>query len=340
MTNIAQVLHLTHGAFIFDNSLIEDWIACPTKANYKDFRRRTRSQNNSALSFGSAIHLALDYRYSKYADLSDLVDLAICENNQKKLLEEFFRANPIGDEEHRDLNWAIELMQQYNQRYTVEPFNLLQKNGRPLVEQSFALPFAAYHIESGELRRIGTLTEVESDEIPIVFSGKIDLPCQYGDEVYVGDHKTASTMGDQFWKRQRVNPQFIGYCWAWWRLTGQRPMGFLVNAIRTQAKPIKPRSSWDQWWEECFSRNKEVIDEEVILDWESNTLLVLEEIFWQARRGEFARHRQNCMQYGTCLFYDVCFSKKESQEELLNGSMFEPYTWSPLIEHKEKFESL
>lgn len=340
-----------NGAIFIDNSFLETFTSCPRKAEYKSFLKRVTKGEKAALSFGSAIHLALDYRYAKHGgDLDNPADLAICEGNQQKLLQDFFAENPAPEGDHRDLNFAIEIVQQYNRRYTLEPFNVLEKDGKPLVECSFALPFAAYDTETHTIRRIDVLKEIDyaaslgfKPEIPIIYTGKIDLPALFdGTDLLVVDHKTGSTLGDSYWARHRVAPQFYGYVWAWWKSTGVRPKGFMVNAIRTKSKPIKaPRAnSWDAWWEECFQRDKEYIDEQHLQEWEFNTLATIEELMWHHRRGYFPMRRQACTQYGKCEFYDVCYSRFESRRELVEGSMFADNNWSPLVEHKTKFDSL
>jgi hypothetical protein len=347
MSNAPQrrPLPLRNGALFIDNSFLETWVDCPRKAEYQGVLRRSTGQTQAALNFGSAIHLALDYRYAKFGDLTP-ERFALCEAGQRKLLEEHFTTNPGPEGDHRDLNWAYELVQQYNLRYGYEPFNVLMKEGKPMVEIPFAVPFMAFDPETGDTQRIladyDTEKLVDSKLIPIIYSGKIDAAVLYdAHEVFVMDHKTGSNLGDAFWVKHRMNPQFYGYCWAWRALTGVMPTGFMVNAISTSSKPFtKPKTSWEEWWSKKFQRNREVIDSSHLDEWEENTFHLIKQFLTQWREGFFPQHRSHCAQFGQCLFYDVCFSLRSSREELIFGSGFVDYHWTPLGEHKSKFDLL
>lgn len=295
----------------------------------------------SALSFGSAIHLALDYRYTIFgSDLSN-ESMIKCEDGQRQLLEQHFAENPSPDEDFRTLNWAMELTRAYNQRYQVEPFNLILNNGAPVVEQGFAIPFLAYDLVKGTTRRINALAEALPHETIICFYGKIDMVVLYNSGTYVWDHKTDSALGTTYHDKMRIRPQFMGYAWAWWKYSGVLPMGFFVNGIRSKDKPAKaPPGGWDKWWADSFHRVIEYIQEPQLTEWETNTHQVLDTMLWQHRRGGFPMNKNHCGAFGKCEFYSICYGNPTDRDELLNGSMFTHNAWSPLTERKHMFDKI
>ncbi len=334
-------LPLKSGALFFDNSGLESYMTCPRKNEYEHWRRRTLAEERDSTNFGSAIHLVLDYRYAKHGtDLSDPIDLALCETNQSRLLQKYFELHPCSEGDWRNLNWAMDVCKHYNERWTVEPFNLMERDGKPLVELPFAIVFLAYNPIAGTTRRIDSLAELLPGEIPIIYCGKIDLPTSWDDSIIITDHKTTSQLGDRFWDGYRMSPQQIGYCWAWFKCTGQMPMGFCVNAIRSKSMPDKPKGGIAAWWEENFLRSKEYIDETHFEEWEVNTQEIIDEILWHQRRGYFPQKKESCSgKYGKCQFYNVCYTPFDQREIILGGSKFMDYNWSPLEELKGMYET-
>src|SRR5437016_12209570 len=103
----------------------------------------------------------------------------------------------------------------------------------------------------------GEYVEQLYNTIPVYYTGRIDLPVMWDNQLVVIDHKTTSAMGDYFFKDQRVNPQMIGYCYAFQKLTGRTVNGFCINAIRSRPQHAKPVGGMDRWWDENSFRQKE-----------------------------------------------------------------------------------
>lgn len=330
-----KTLPLTEGAFVVDNSLLEQLQTCPRLLEYQQIRRRTLSASRPALDFGSAGHLVLEHRYRHYGTDLDPLTLIECEQGQAQVLADFYAAHPQPEDSFRNLNWAMEVfVKHYNERYPIEPFNLLaDANDKPMVELSFAIPFAFWDTEEEAL--VPSVGPSGLDPlpslVPILYSGKIDLPVLWDESVIIVDHKTTSVLGERFWDDLRVSPQQLGYCWAFWKLTGKMPLGFCVNAIRTSPMPMKPKNGIGAWWEESFSRMKEYINETHLNEWHHNCFALIEEMFWHAGRDYFPMKKKWCVgKYGKCQFYEVCYTPLAQRDELLASSAFEDYTWSPL----------
>lgn len=309
-------LPLREGALFVDNSFLDALGKCPRALEYQQLRHRTSASVSIGRDFGTAAHLALAYRYRLGPSLSTTTR-PVCEAEQVELLNKYFSGHPEWPEDDpRNLNWAVELfVKRYNDTYQVEPFSLIaDHNGKPMVEVSGAVPLTAYR------------------DVPIFYAVRIDLPVLWDGGVFILDWKTTSVMGQSFWDDLRVSPQLVGYCWAFEQLTGTRPLGFCVSAIRTNQPPQRPRSGTiENWWTETFQRNREYVSPEMLADWHSNTLELVSEFFYHFERRSFPMKRAWCVgKYGRCQFYEVCSCIPSTRAEMLGSSQFTSYDWSPL----------
>lgn len=316
-------LPLVDGALFIDNSFLEALTTCPRKLQYDRLLKRRPIAEKSALSFGSAIHLALEHRYKNLKNSSPTI---LDEQDQAELLQKYFASNIMPEEDHRQLNFAVELVKRYNAKYQVEPFNLLtDKDGKVMVELSFALPLFEYTLE--ERTDIG---HYHQKQVPIYYTGRIDLPVLWDGQIIIIDHKTASMLGDYYFDSQRISPQYEGYSWAFEQLTGQKVSGFCINAIRTKAQPVKPRSSWDEWWNECFARHKEYLKPGQLEEWKKNTIALINEFFFHYQNDFMPQKKKACTMYGKCQYYDVCYLPEENRNVVLQSDQFTTNDWSPL----------
>lgn len=304
-------LPLTNGAFLIDNSTLEKLQCCPREMEYSAMRKRIGAGVKPSLNFGSAIHSALEHRYKEYKNESPDIFL---EEAQAKLLSEYFDLNPNPIDDFRNTNWAIELMKMYNQKYNVEPFNLLvDKAGKTMVELSFALPL------------------VEINKIPIIYSGRIDLPVMWDNQLIIIDHKTTSMLGPQYFEEFKMSAQPLGYAWAFEQLTGQKVAGYGINAIRVRSIPAKPKAGIASWWDETFQRDKTYIRPRQLEEWKNNVIHLIEEFFWHISKDYLPMKTKWCVgKYGRCQYFDVCSLPQESRALMLESNNFTANTWSPL----------
>jgi hypothetical protein len=316
-------LPLIDGAFFIDNSTLELLTTCPRALEYSRLFRRISSAAKPSLNFGSAIHLALEWRYRH---CKNQPPDALEESEQAAVLSRFFADHVPPEDEYRNLNWAIEVIKHYNQTYQVEPFNILiDKDGQPLVELPFALHLFDY--KTGVWGFSGDFPP----NIPVYYSGRIDLPVAWDGQTVVIDHKTTSVLGDYFFKDQRVSPQQLGYCWAFEQITGQKVQAFCINAIRSRPVPAKPQGGIDRWWSENFMRHREFIMPHQLEEWKSNTIALVEEFFWHYSRDFFPQKKRWCSnKYGLCSYYDVCDLPPDQRGILLESTLFTENDWTPL----------
>jgi hypothetical protein len=310
-------LPLKDGALLIDNSFLERFTSCPRSLEYDRLLRRTPALEQPALNFGTAIHAALEYRYRHCKnepptpfDEQDIYD---------KVLEPFFAQTSQPEGDHRTLQFAMDIVKRYNSKYNTEPFRLMTDDkGEVMAELSFMLPL---------------YTQVDYSmaiAIPVFYTGRIDLPVLWDDQIIVGDHKTASQLGELYFNGQRIAPQFEGYCWAFEQLTGKKVDGYFINAIRTKEPAAKPRNGIDAWWDEGFQRHKEYLKPGQLDEWKVNTIAHVKEFFYHYQNDYMPQRKKACTMYGKCPYYDVCYLPSEQRNGELMSDKFRTNEWSPL----------
>jgi hypothetical protein len=315
-------LPLTDGCFLIDNSTLEGFTTCPRSTEYSKLRKRISAGNKPSLNFGSAIHAALEYRY-KTSKNTALTDSQWQE--QAAVVEAHFATNPPAEDDYRTPSWAIDVLKKYNSIYNVEPFNVLvDKDGNTLCELSFALPLFTYEVPS----RLHGMTV---EKIPVIYTGRIDLPVSWDGQLWVLDHKTTSMLGQSYFDQATMSAQQLGYLWAAQELTGKKFAGFVINAIRVKQPPMKPKDGLDSWWRESFQRQRFHVTDQQIAEWKINCIALVREFFFHYESDCFPMKTAWCSgKYGKCQYFDVCSLPSSSRETMLGSTMYEENTWSPL----------
>lgn len=344
---------LVDGCLFIDNSgWMESLSTCHRLHQYKSLRRRIRTEEKPALSFGSALHTALEYRYVKAQNqrIEPWLD-----DDIGTILQAMFDAHPTPEGDWRTLNWAVEIFRRYNERYSIEDFNLLKyatpvacpycttSSSDPckwcdstrlrsvMVEMSFALPLFTWE---GSIPGLPT-------SIPVYYSGKIDLPISIDGNIFILDHKTTSLLGSYFFDRMRMSAQQRGYCWAFQQLTGLPVSGYVVNAIRTKEPPQyitndaaptrrNTKQTAEGWWYDSLQRERYYLTKSDLVEWKDTAIERINEFFWHYQRGLLPMNTESCTKWGRCAYYDVCSLSSDDREQFLTSTSFSDNTWSPL----------
>jgi len=347
-------LPLIDGCMFMDNS---SWLTpmsiCHRLLEYSQLHRRVGKGEKVGANFGSAFHLAMEHRYRNYG--SKEVDQLYYQSTQT-MLTQFFADHPVPENDWRGLNWAMEVIRQYNDRYPNEEFNLLtDKDGKPMVE----VPFVAKIMDwSGELPKqpgpilqqlIGyTDPNIARYTIPIYYCGRVDLPIFYDGKIFILDFKTTSMMSTAFFDAKRMSSQQKGYCWGFKQATGTTPEGYIVRAIRTKEPPQYvlngemsrrgTKQSPEQWWSESFQEERYYLNDDALDEWQQNTIEKIEEFFYHYQRGylPMTTQEENCTRFnGKCQFYEVCRLQTKDREQMLKSNMFTENEWNPLRDPKK-----
>lgn len=69
-----------------------------------------------------------------------------------------------------------------------------------------------------------------------LLSGRIDLVVKRKDGIWIVDHKNYASTPN--WQALEVDDQLTGYCYIWWRMTGDLPRGAMYNVLLKD--PPKP----------------------------------------------------------------------------------------------------
>lgn len=339
MSNPLPPLPLIDGCLFIDNSgWIESLQTCHRLLQYKSLALRIGVGEKPALNFGSAIHLALEHRYRKYK--TDPVPDSYW-NEVGVILTEYFMEHPVPIDDWRNMNWAMKTMKEYLKKYESEDFALLgDKDGNVMVELPFAIELFRWR---GELNDgSGARDANYSTEIPVIYTGRIDLPVVLPDSTYwVMDHKTTAMIGAQHWDKMRMSSQQRGYCWSFQQLTGKKVSGYCVNTIRSKQPPDyvlrgEPSSrgkstSPEAWWNESLQRERFYVSQKTLDEWKYNTISLVEEFFWHYQRGYLPMETAlGCSAYGRCPYFDVCTTDPDDRDVMLQSGMYTTNEWSPL----------
>lgn len=292
----------TDGALMLDNTSLETIITCPRRAYYYLIRKRESDGKKEPLNFGSAIHEALAHRYNNptlYAD-AGLREASIA------AALSWFEANPQPEDAWRTPDLAVRVIQKYYETYMAEPFVVNSDDKGLIVERSFAIP-------------IGVI-----GDIPVIWTGKLDLDVTLEGGEWLADHKTTSMLGAQYFQQFQNASQFIGYSWAMRQLTGRKPRGVLINAIAVR-RPTKTGKEIE------FARERVPISEGQVNEWQNNTMRIIATFLGYLESGYFPMHTAYCVnKFGLCPYFDVCTLPEEQREIMLGSRAFKDVTWSPL----------
>lgn len=296
-------LILTDDTLIIDNSRLECFTTCPRLAQYRVLRKRTISRGRSALEFGKALHTALELRYT-LPDINQFSDDLL--QSQIASLQKSFSTIVLEPEDFRTLDRAIDIIQGYNLYYAREPFSIVQVEGKPFVERSFAIPLG---IVGG---------------YKVIWTGRIDLLVQDDRGIFVMDHKTTSMLGATYFADFVLSQQMLGYVWATRALTGLKVAGVIVNALVSR-RPSKTGTPVE------FSREKIYYPEEHLDEWRTDILHIASDFIHNAKRNYFPKHTKWCIgKYGKCEFHEVCTLPPAQRELLLTSDLYADDNWSPL----------
>ena len=305
-------------AFLVDNSSLEQ-LRCPRLYQQKQLDRRDLVSAKAGANFGSTIHVGRAVRYRRCGANAVTPEVVIEINDA---MQKWLAEHPQPLDDFRDYNHACTVMAAYNNNYGNEGFRIVTnaKDGTPLVEKSFALPF-------GKVNYPG-----QKEDTAIIYTGKIDLGIYDNHGLWSHDLKTAFQFGEMFDAQMAMDGGQLGYVWALKQATGVMPRGYIIDAVRIRRPSRKSEYDLSAPCDASdFKRMPFFVTEDTLDEWESNTKALIETIFWHHSRGYFPMHRWHCVgKYGKCEMYDVCSAARESREAILNGTLYEEYTWTPL----------
>lgn len=343
---------------VLDNTGMEKIKRCHMAGRNYLIASREAHAKNSALTFGGAIHEALELHHKNEwhqqtnTPYNEDEDLAI--EAQASAIHRFFADNPTPPDEYRTAQSACEVMKFYRQRcnvglYPDYEWEILADAKGPIIERAFELPLGTIKTDAwvSWSEGMGDYTEepipggeklVKIDVVHIAWSGRIDLITRRGSVNRITDHKTSSIDRDDFMQQFHLASQTIGYTWAAQQLWPDLSIsGFCLNCLNFR-KPAKSHVG------ELTSRGPRGGDAPLnffrayfdytparVSEWYSRTMTTIEDFLHSFVRDYFPLNDHSCFgKFGRCEYHDVCLEDKpEVAGALLNTDAFKNVTWNP-----------
>lgn len=158
----------------FDFTRLSTFTTCPRKYDYQFNKGKRLKVPQTALDFGSGIHLALDEWYTS-RDVEKSISV-FKEAYTEQLDIDNKRTHELGE-------WMI---RNYDTVYRDQPWKVVA------TEMPFTIPLG------GDFN----------------FIGRIDKVIEWNDTIWIVDHKTTSSLGPTYTRMAEPNAQFTGYVWA------------------------------------------------------------------------------------------------------------------------------
>lgn len=284
-----------------DASKVDMLNMCPQKYAYRyEEHLVPQGEDSSALSFGLAIHAALEsvYRGSGF----DLVpcpcgaSCIYCKGEQvPQLAAQFLSTYPEDPEDERNprtRNRGLELLELYLTRWRREPFTV----------QACEVPF-------------------ELDFPDFKYIGRMDLIVRWDNAILPVDHKTTSRFGDAFDRQFKLSTQISGYIVATRLVTGEPVSQAMINALRVTSKLSA---------DDSFQRIITTRTPEDIARWHMEVASAMNRIREYRETNFWPRHAPYaCMSYNSiCPYYNLCAAGAATRATL-KESAYDIKPWDP-----------
>jgi hypothetical protein len=247
-----------------------DQFNCPAKYDLRINKNIVPLRRKPSLSFGGVIHYGLAewYRTGTAARACQ----AIVDHWPEVMPSDDFRTK----------DYALRIMAAYILAYPTESWKVIKTGDDALVEKAFTLD-------------TGMTTE---DGEPILYGGILDVGAEFGDTLYVVDHKTTTVLGKEdsnyYFAQFKPDNQMTGYIWGLRELTNQKVGGAVINAIGLY------KSGEIRFKRQITARNDFEIDEWLISVREKCNAIKRCE-----RSGIWRMETSQCMNYGQCEYYPI-----------------------------------
>jgi hypothetical protein len=249
-----------------DNFALTMHQTCPAKYNLRIKERWTSRYKSGALGFGASLHsgLAEWYRTGDVGEALRAID--------KVWPEE------MPSDDYRTKEKCLRVMAEYIRQYPKESFQIVGAPENPLIEVPFTLDTGLF-TDSGE---------------PIEYGGIFDGLIEFGDNVYILEHKSTSQLGSYYFNQYKPNNQVTGYVWAAGLLSGRRVGGAIINAVGVY------KSGATKFERQITTRTQAEIDE-----WLVGIKETCNEIEAHERKGIWPMRTMACTLYGQCEFHSI-----------------------------------
>jgi len=286
---------------VLDASLMATFKSCPRKAQLEYLEHWKPGEQSVHLHAGKAYASGIEAgRIAYYVDgksEQDSVAIAL-----QTLLQEYgdFQCPPESAKSAERTAGALEFYFSHYRLGEDKAIPMTLPGGKRGIEFNFLEPLDIKHPETGD---------------PILYSGRMDMMCNYEGMALGEDDKTTSQLGASWPRQWDLRSQFTGYVWGAGR-AGIKLDGFLVRGVSIlktkydtlQAITYRPAWLVERWYEQLLRDAKRLIE-----SWES---------------GYFDYNLDHaCAEYGGCPFTSVCQMRDPAP---LLRSRFQRRVWDPV----------
>lgn len=288
---------------------------CARKAKLSLFERWHSRSPSKALTFGSAVHKALEVFYShscrertlpdNFAETAALLVDATFEPPKHFLydaLKAFVAAadplRVIPDTDKNSIPSGLWMLTHYFTGYLNDIYVIHSDEQGPLTERTFSLPF--YEDSHLRIELFGTIDFVMRNEAT--------------GELLCGDHKTTSQLGMDFLNRCKPNHQYTAYIIGAQRVLGIPGENFMINGLQSKARPLRSGGP-PSFTRQITRRTPEDIAEfSTSLQWAVRSYLTWSET------GEWPIGSVDaCAMWGGCSYLEVCSAPNELRQNILEA---------------------
>lgn len=182
-----------------------------------------------------------------------------------------------GDEIRTVAN-GIKMLEHYARIYKHEPFKVI---GVP--ETGFVFPIGEY-----------------------LWGGRIDLPVEWDNDLYIVEHKTTATLRNTYFKQFDLNMQVTSYILAAEEFLGRKCQGCVINVLEPWKELIRPTAK-SKRPEDHFAR-KPMTRTKMHKDaFRENIPRIIKDILWCEKNDQFYPNEHACFSYNyDCPYKTLC----------------------------------
>lgn len=299
-------------------------LSCPRKSYYSLHRNLRSKSEGPALTFGTAIHKALEVFYSypyelrefpvKFVEYSDLLVFGTevpPEKDPEHFLYKAIRAFALAaaplatlpDTDKHSLSCGAWMLQHYFKTYLKDPYEVYVDAQGPFVE------------------RTSEIVILDTPELKIIVFGTLDIVLKNlaTGAVLPGDHKTTSQLGSDFFNRLKPNHQYTGYLMIAREVFGLQTNEFLVNGLQKKPRPLTTRGTPPNFSRQITTRSEQDFQEfkDAVL-WAVRSYLE-----WSATNNWPIGNVDACTLWGGCQFLQTCSAPSQIRENIIQSSFNE-----------------
>lgn len=153
----------------------------------------------------------------------------------------------------------------------------------------------------------------------IFFCGHLDRVVSYGDDVYVADNKTTSSIiNDCYFDQYSPDTQFSLYTFVGQGIFKLPIKGVMVDAAQILVGGTK------------FARGFSFRTPDQLAEWYDGAMSLIETVNKAVLEDHFPMNPSSCGNYGGCEFRHICSKSPQVREQFLKADFAKGAVWNPL----------